>query len=178
MTYKGAIDEVKSLSQNPMMPDIFKPSLNKIAETLEMEKDTELCDDVISRQAVLDSLHNKFADGFDSDRWWNSMSVLYVINKVPPVQPIRPKGKWIPVSERLPEERDWYLGIFKERDTEWINPIPFICDYVGSKTKATTKDYWILRGFTDGDELLDYYYNLECVVWMPLPEPYKEGEKE
>lgn len=40
MTYKGAIDEVKSLSQNPMMPDIFKPSLNKIAETLEMEKTT------------------------------------------------------------------------------------------------------------------------------------------
>lgn len=37
MTYKGAIDEVKSLSQNSMMPDIFKPSLNKIAETLEME---------------------------------------------------------------------------------------------------------------------------------------------
>lgn len=38
MTYKGAINEVKSLSQNSMMPDIFKPSLNKIAETLEMEK--------------------------------------------------------------------------------------------------------------------------------------------
>ena len=37
MTYKGAIDEVKSLSQNSLMPAIFKPSLNKIAETLEME---------------------------------------------------------------------------------------------------------------------------------------------
>lgn len=36
MTYQGAIDEVKMLSQRPMMPDIFKPSLNKIAETLEM----------------------------------------------------------------------------------------------------------------------------------------------
>lgn len=87
---------------------------------------------------------------------------------------------WTPVSEGLPEDRGWYLGIFKEPDTGWVNPLPFICDYVGSKTKATTKEHWILRGFTDRDEHIDYYFNLECVAWMPLPEPYKvesEGEE-
>jgi hypothetical protein len=82
-------------------------------------------------------------------------------------------NKWIPVSERLPKDRDWYLGIFKEPDTGWVNPIPFICDYVGSKTKATTKEYWILRGFTDRDEHIDYYFNLECVAWRELPEQRK-----
>jgi hypothetical protein len=66
-------------------------TLNKIMDWLEQEP----CEDCISRQAVLDLLHSKFADGFDYDRWWNSMTVLYAINKVPPVQPIRPKGKWI-----------------------------------------------------------------------------------
>lgn len=40
MTYKGAIDEVKSLANNSLMPVIFKPSLKKIAETLEMERPT------------------------------------------------------------------------------------------------------------------------------------------
>jgi len=55
----------------------------------------EPCEDVISRQAVIDSLHNKFADGFDSDRWWNSMSVLYAINKVPSVTPQPKTGHWI-----------------------------------------------------------------------------------
>ena len=59
----------------------------KDLEALEQEP----CEDAISRQAVLDSLHSKFADGFDSDRWWNSMSVLYAINKVPPVNPTKPK---------------------------------------------------------------------------------------
>lgn len=54
----------------------------------------QLCEDAISRQAVIDSLHSKFADGFDSDRWWNSKSVLYAINKVPPVNPTK-TGHWI-----------------------------------------------------------------------------------
>ena len=58
MTYKGAIDEVKSLSQNPMMPDIFKPSLNKIAETLEMETDTEPCEDIINRKEAIFALND------------------------------------------------------------------------------------------------------------------------
>lgn len=44
-------------------------------------------EDCISRQAVLDSLHNKFADGFDSDKWWNSISVLNAINETPSVIP-------------------------------------------------------------------------------------------
>ena len=83
------------------------------------------------------------------------------------------QAEWIPCSERLPNDRNWYLGIFKEPDTDWINPLPFICDYVGRKTKATTKEYWILRGITDEDDCVEYYYNLECVAWMPLPEPYK-----
>ena len=41
--------------------------------------------------------------------------------------------------------------------------------------KATTKEYWILHGFTDRDEHIDYYFNLECVAWVPLPLPW-EGE--
>jgi len=90
---------------------------------------------------------------------------------------LREQTRWIPCSERLPKERGWYLGIFKEPDTGWINPLPFICDYVGHETKATTKEHWILRGCTDRGEHIDYYFNLECVAWRPLPESYK-GESE
>ena len=94
------------------------------------------------------------------------------------IKALEQEPRWIPVSERLPEYRDWYLGIFKEPDTGWINSIPFICDYVGRETKATTKEYWILRGITDEDDCVEYYYNLECVAWMPLPEPYKAESEE
>ena len=93
------------------------------------------------------------------------------------IKALEQEPRWIPVSEKLPNDRDWYLGIFKEPDTGWINPLPFICDYVGRETKATTKEYWILHGFTDMDEHIDYYFNLECVAWMPLPKSYREVEE-
>ena len=89
---------------------------------------------------------------------------------------IEPEQRWIPVSERLPTNRDWYLGIFREPDTGWINPIPYVCDYVSAITSATTYEGWILHHCTDQDMPCEYYKELQCVAWMPLPEPWKEGE--
>lgn len=85
-------------------------------------------------------------------------------------------GKWIPVEEGLPTERDWYLGTFMEADTGWINPLPFICEYLlGAHTAYTTDEGWIIRDCTDNDEkVCEYYKKLKCVAWMPLPKPYTE----
>ena len=157
--------------------------------------------DCISRQAVIDLMMQKWGENFSGDdAMQESIDAIRVMPSVTPQEPkivsiaeikyeedklkdlvnkavltVTPQEpRWIPVSERLPNDRDWYLGIFKESNTGWINPLPFICDYVGRKTKATTKEFWILRGFTDRDyKDCDYYYNLECVAWMPLPQPYQ-----
>jgi hypothetical protein len=129
----------------------------------------EPCEDAVSKQAVLEGIAKWVADGYaDSEE-----DIFHISSLVTNLPSVTPTQRWIPVSEKLPNDRDWYLGIFKEPDTGWINPLPFICDYVGSKTKATTKEHWILRGFTDRDEHIDYYFNLECVAWMPLPKPYR-----
>lgn len=133
--------------------------------------------DLIERQIALNAVDaiGHIATMPDGDKCIRRSAVKYTLSMLPPAQP---KLKWIHVSERLPEERDWYLGIFKEPDTGWINPTPFICDYLlGTKTKATTKEGWILKGHTDMEEYIDYYFNLECVAWMPLPEPYKEDKE-
>ncbi len=89
---------------------------------------------------------------------------------------LKPKtGKWIPVSERLPEEREW----------------------VGTKSFGTTKSDTILMTFdVDGTRFVKplslqngklsrpdaqtmdaIYKGWKMVAWMPMPEPYKgEGK--
>lgn len=100
------------------------------------------------------------------------IDILNFIDNAPTIDAV---PHWIPCEEGLPNDRSWYLGIFREVDTGWINPIPFICDYIGHDTGITTVDYWILKDHKDDGEFgFEYYRNMECVAWMPLPGPYKE----
>lgn len=156
-------------------------------------------DDLISKKMALDALGERPMAWVGSDyelgaRNQYDMDKL-AIETVPPARPqdiardiatiienekdmrVMLQQRWIPVTERLPEKRDWYLGIFKEPDTGWINPIPFICDYLlGEKTKATTKEGWILKECTDREEHIDYYFNLECVAWRESPKMWEGGQ--
>lgn len=113
MTIEEAIKYLKE------MKDECNDTFHKVRyvtkeETLDMAikaLEKEPCEDAISRQAVIDSLTDKFADGFDSDRWWNSMSVLYAINKVPSVNPQEPKtGHWkrISMDKYSEHAKYWY----------------------------------------------------------------------
>lgn len=66
-------------------------------------------------------------------------------------------------------KRDWYLAVFKEIDTGY-QLIPRVADYIGYG-----ENEWQI---IDEDGLGEAYkFTLECVAWMPLPEPYK-GESE
>ena len=86
-------------------------------------------------------------------------------------------GGWIACSDRLPEERDWYLAVFEEVDTGFIG-LPYIADYLmGKHTIATTQDGWIIHNCTDREDASsEYYKKLRCVAWQPLPEPFKERD--
>ena len=65
-------------------------------------------------------------------------------------------GKWIPVSERLPEES---LNSVIGWDT-YRNRCCFV-QYLGGR-------------FVLGDDI----YSVNVTAWMPLPEPYRESEEE
>ena len=109
--------------------------------------------DMIHRQAAIDAIFGR------------SHEIIKMrIGNLPSVQP---EQRWIPCSERLPEEEDyksciecldgavWY---FTENGTMGIGYY-----YESTKEWSTTDD---LK--TDG----------KVVAWMPLPEPYREERTE
>lgn len=87
---------------------------------------------------------------------------------------------WIPVSERLPEERD---SVFKKfKGTSKWNPMMFektsgyviaTVEYM-DRTRLTTRAH-TADGIWKADNSL---MTGKVIAWMPLPEPYRESEEE
>lgn len=82
-------------------------------------------------------------------------------------QPERKRWKWIPCSERLPEEKD--AGILKELGTSKRSEyVLATIDVKGERMTMTACTY-------DGEWDCDMKYafpDYKIIAWMPLPEPY------
>ena len=82
--------------------------------------------------------------------------------------------EWIPVSERFPEEYGDYLITWTTSQTKR----PFIGISEGEVTSEYDYEHnrfkfeWLLEDYVKN------YPDVKVIAWMPLPEPYKEGEKE
>ena len=113
-------------------------------------------DDVISRQDALKAIcfleakndkANVFSDDFDNISRTKSM---IAINSLPSAQP---EQRWIPCSERLPDNDESVLI---------------------SNSHGVTKAWWNGRFWTS----IAVKKYKTVTAWMPLPEPYREGENE
>lgn len=84
--------------------------------------------------------------------------------------------KWIPVTERLPEEDREVLISYRykegEGDTSHVNIsiTTYGTMYFGGRK---------IEGVKHWRAPFEYFEsNYEVIAWMPLPTPYKDGEKE
>ena len=128
---------------------------------------------LIDRQAAIDAIeednrnghYSCFASNEDAQRFKQT------IMELPPVE----QKRWIPVSERLPEEDGEYLVTVKSTFKNTRNYIKLCCfarnlylideyDFVDKKGIA---------GFYKYDSEYGYYEMTDVIAWMPLPEPYK-----
>ena len=125
-------------------------------------------DDSISRQGALDAIDTigHIATMPDGDKCIRRSAVKYTLSMLPPAEP---EQRWIPCSERLPEEKD--AGILKKLgiNTRSDDVIATV-DVKGERMTVTACTY-------DGkwDWNMKYAFpDFKVVAWMPLPEPYQE----
>lgn len=98
-------------------------------------------------------------------------NVIYTVKELAKEQ----NNGWVSCSERLPEERGWYLAVFQEGDSDFIL-VPRVADYIGEHTPFTTEEGWLIIDLED--DMNSYYKKLKCLAWCELPAPYTEGEKD
>ena len=129
--------------------------------------------DMISRQAAIDAIHNYWKKRLDTlptkmtecgevDTIIQSIDKIFEHNKtlesfIKAIPSAQPEQRWIPVSERLPE--DEYVLISK---------IPTkVAIAIRTADPRSRKIQWRDSGFgvIQDDKVL---------AWMPLPEPYLE----
>lgn len=93
---------------------------------------------------ALQDCDNGFSDTYDK------ACIIGVIDEQPTIE----ERKWIPCSERLPEEKKEVL-ISAENGL-----------YIAELEIINGREYW--------SEVIEYRYIENVEAWMPLPEPYAE----
>ena len=143
----------------------------------EVTKSQELCEDAISRQAVLNILDDMVKDYINENDFDKAQGIAWVkVQKLTSVSSSEKPTKWIPVKrhEITDEERE-REGYPKE----WACHLDSIMPYDGQRMLITTKG-----GFVELDECysddgctfsLDSGYDWidDVVAWCELPKPYK-----
>lgn len=162
--------------------------------------------DTISRQAAIDAMY-KLCDECDPDecgecrlvydyRSDKSRDSIYVLEHLPAAQPEYTDAeiqkmqdleqaqiektyqlgyeegrneaqRWIPVKEKLPEKEDRFLCTVEIRSGNTSGLYIEICTFY--------KKPYLDEGFFKWEKGLKREENV--IAWMPLPEPYKEGEQ-
>lgn len=116
---------------------------------------------------VLRTSIEKDRDASDMPKMWYE-GIKYAINHIihaPTADvPERNVGKWIPVSERLPNDDEEGMDVLVSIKNASYS------DYVET-ARFLYKNWW----YADIDEEMDKEMAKCVIAWMPLPEPYREG---
>lgn len=112
------------------------------------------CEDAISREAVIQIIENKLNPCTDMFKCLEMSEVKEDVEHLPSVKPQRPSKKWIPITERLPEDNIHVLCQFNLNGMAECYLAHGVFHIVGGVVMSCN----------------------EVLAWMPLPEPYQSND--
>lgn len=117
--------------------------------------------DSVSRAEMLETYADLY-EVFD-DNPYIRKELDKVYDQLNGLQSVEPERKWIPCSERLPEE----IGFYLVKVCAEYRPVRIYAFYPLDMDKE--RKYWI----NDSDSH-SHVFNHFVEAWMPLPSPYKK----
>lgn len=133
--------------------------------------------DMISRQVAIsnckarlyESALNSIGHECQADEVFRDIAEHRIGTWLEELPPVQPEPWWIPCSERLPEVGTYVL--VSKKALGFRSNLPNVCTAHRSRDPRSGKEEWndMLFGKLDDDDVL---------AWMPLPEPWEEGENE
>ena len=99
--------------------------------------------------------------------WLNELKILRE-----KVRTLLEKDRWIPVSERLPEEYGEYRITWKTSRSDKI----FIADSAFDPFLKLDNEHGRFKGWFL-DDYINFYPDVEVIAWKPIEEPYTPPEK-
>lgn len=92
----------------------------------------------------------------------------------------QPKQRWIPCSERVPSEEERKEWIDKNLGgLGYLYPC-LVTRYSSINPDRTKNNPYVAKHYFDGEDFLNAGEEVRSeyiIAWMPLPEPYQEGEQ-
>ena len=141
--------------------DKWREAVMVISDYLQKEQ----CEDLISRQAAIDAIER------NAYRHTYIDQIVDIIKGLPSAQP---EQRWIPCSERLPEEYGEFLVTMTEKAK--AKDLGFDIDETYIRKMRYNSNGWQFPRHIPS--WINEAVKDEVLAWMPLPEPYKGGEQD
>ena len=126
--------------------------------------------DLISRQDAIE-LAIQYCPDDDGTCSKADEDIRNLLDELEDLPSAQPEQRWIPCSERLPEEKD--SGILKKLGIE--KKSKDVLATVEVKGERMTATAWTHDGTWDW-KMKHAFPDYKIIAWMPMPEPYKGGE--
>lgn len=132
--------------------------------------------DCVSRQSAIEAvLHHGEIENHYTDLYYDGYcDGVYDSADILKDMPSAQSERWIPCSERVPEEDGLYLVTSREKAT--AEEFGFDLDDVEVRKMRFNEDGWRIPKHIP--EWINGVVHTTVIAWMPLPEPYEERREE